>query len=80
MKSEFDNLRENNNHCYDTNENGDKKVVRIYDAELLIAKRITLKKSVRYFGINNYQKYLIPIEVMNRSFIISFGITPDTEI
>ena len=58
MKTEFDNLRNNDNHCYDTDSNGDKQVVRIYCDELLIAKRLTQKKSVRYFGINDYQKYL----------------------
>jgi len=58
MKTEFDNLRDNDNHCYDTDSNGDKQVVRIYCDELLIAKKLTQKKSVRYFGINDYQKYL----------------------
>ncbi len=58
MKTEFDNLRNNDNHCYDTDSNGDKQVVRIYCDELLIAKKLTQKKSVRYFGINDYQKYL----------------------
>lgn len=58
MKTEFDYLRDNDNHCYDTDSNGDKQVVRIYCDELLIAKRLTQKKSVRYFGINGYQKYL----------------------
>ena len=58
MKTEFDNLRENDNHCYDTDSNGDKQVVRIYCGERLIAKKITLKKSVRFFGINGYQQYL----------------------
>jgi hypothetical protein len=60
MKTEFDNLRGNDNYCYDTDSNGDKHVVKIYDGEHLIAKKITLKKSVRYFGIEGYQKYLTP--------------------
>lgn len=58
MKTEFDNLRDNDNHCYETDSNGDKQVVKIYSDELLIAKKIKLKKSIRYFGINNYQAYL----------------------
>ncbi len=58
MKSEFDNLRNNNNHCYNTDSNGEKQIVKIYCDELLIAKKITLKKSVRFFGINDYQTYL----------------------
>ena len=58
MKTEFDNLRENDNHCYDTDSNGDKQVVKIYCGELLIAKKVKLKRSLRYFGINNYQEYL----------------------
>lgn len=58
MKTEFDNLKDNDNHCYDTDSNGDKKVLRIYCDQLLIAKRLTLKRSVRYFGVNDYQKYL----------------------
>jgi hypothetical protein len=59
MKTEFDNLRDNENHSYETDSNGDKQVVKIYSGELLIAKRIKLKKSIRYFGINNYQAYLM---------------------
>lgn len=58
MKTEFDDLRENDEHCYDTDSNGDKQVVKIYCGELLIAKKVKLKKSIRYFGIQNYQKYL----------------------
>lgn len=58
MKTEFNNLKDNNNHSYDTDSNGDKQVVRIYCGERLIAKKLTQKKSVRYFGINGYQMYL----------------------
>tara|TARA_R110002050_G_scaffold159268_5_gene288681 strand:+ start:2646 stop:2840 length:195 start_codon:yes stop_codon:yes gene_type:complete len=58
MKTEFDNLRTNDTHSYDTDSNGNKQVVRIYCGEMLIAKKLTQKKSVRYFGINGYQKYL----------------------
>lgn len=58
MKTEFDNLKDNDSQYYDTNSNGDKQVIRIYCGEVLIAKKITLKKSVRYFGIQDYQDYL----------------------
>ncbi len=60
MKTEFDNLRLNNNHSYETDSNGDKQVVKIYYNSLLIAKKLQLKKSIRYFGIKNYQQYLLP--------------------
>ncbi len=60
MKTEFDNIRNNDNHSYDSDSNGDKQVVRIYCDELLIAKKVKLKKSIRYFGINNYREYLTP--------------------
>ena len=58
MKTEFDNLRENDNHCYNSDSNGDKQVVRIYCGERLIAKKLTQKKSIRFFGIDGYQDYL----------------------
>lgn len=58
MKTEFDNLRVNQNHSYDTDTNSDKQVVKIYCNELLIAKKIKLKKSIRYFAIQGYQQYL----------------------
>lgn len=58
MKTEFDNLRMNDDHSYDTDTNGDKQIVKIYCGELLIAKKITVKRSVRYFGIKDYQQYL----------------------
>lgn len=58
MKTEFDNLRANTSHSYDTDSNGDKQVVKIYSGEQLIAKKIKQKKSIRYFGIDGYQQYL----------------------
>ena len=58
MKTEFDNLRLNNNHSYEVDSNGDKQTVRIYCDEILIAKKVTLKKSVRYFGVKNYKTFL----------------------
>lgn len=57
-KTEFDNLRDNDHHCYETDSNTDKQAVKIYCGELLIAKKVKLKRSLRYFGINNYQDYL----------------------
>lgn len=62
MKTEFDNLRLNPKHDYETDSNGDKQVVKIYSGELLIAKKIKQKKSIRYFGIAGYQQYLIEEE------------------
>ncbi|MCW8865864.1 MAG: hypothetical protein OQK09_02370 [Colwellia sp.] len=58
MKTEFDNLKDNDNHSYDADSNGDKQIVKIYCGEQLIAKKLTQKKSVRYFGASDYQKYL----------------------
>lgn len=58
MKTEFDNLRLNKQHSFETDSNGDKQVVKIYCGELLIAKKVKLKKSIRYFGIKGYQQYL----------------------
>jgi len=58
MKTEFDNLRLNPEHFYETDSNGDKQVVKIYSGDLLIAKKVKVKKSIRYFGIKNYQQFL----------------------
>ncbi|WP_241242250.1 hypothetical protein [Thalassotalea sp. G2M2-11] len=58
MKTEFDNLRLNPAHQYEADSNGDKQVVKIYCGELLIAKKLKIKKTIRYFGIKNYQQYL----------------------
>ncbi|WDE04246.1 hypothetical protein SG34_023345 [Thalassomonas viridans] len=58
MKTEFDNLRLNDDHGYETDSNGDKQVVKIYCGEQLIAKKIKQKKSLRYFGIDGYEKFL----------------------
>ena len=58
MKTEFDNLRLNDKHDFEADSNGDKQVVKIYCGELLIAKKIKQKKSIRYFGISSYQQYL----------------------
>jgi hypothetical protein len=58
MKSEFDNLRKNPSHSYESDSNGEKQIVKIFHDNQLIAKKITLKKSVRYFGANGYQELL----------------------
>ncbi len=58
MKTEFDDLRLNPEHSYDADKNGDKQVVKIYRGRILLAKKIKLKKSIRYFAIKNYQQYL----------------------
>lgn len=58
MRSEFDNLRLNDNYQYEADNNGDKQVVKIYSGDTLIAKRVKHKKSIRYFGIANYKHYL----------------------
>jgi hypothetical protein len=62
MKTEFDNLRNNAIHQYQTDTNGEKQVVKIYFGEQLIAKMIKLKKSIRYFGVKGYEQYLITDE------------------
>jgi len=59
MKTEFDNLRLNKNHDYETDSNGEKQVVKIFCGELLIAKKIKQAKSIRFFGIKGYEQYLI---------------------
>jgi hypothetical protein len=59
MKTEFDNLRKNPLHQYQSDANGEKQIVKIYFGELLIAKMIKLKKSIRYFGIKGYTQYLL---------------------
>lgn len=60
MKTEFDNLRVNDNYAYETDSNGDKQVVKIYYGEQLIAKKIKQKKSLRYFAVDGYEKFLTP--------------------
>lgn len=58
MKTEFDDLRTNPNHQYDSDSNGDKQIVRIYVNEQLVAKKVKHKKSIRFFAIDGYQQYL----------------------
>jgi len=64
MKTEFDNLRMNSDHNYDTDSSGEKQVVKVYCVKLLIAKKIKLRKSVRYFGVSTYQQYLTQEDVL----------------
>jgi len=51
MKTQFDNLRLNDDHEYSTNDRGGKKVIKIFKDGSLIAKKISIKNSVQYFGI-----------------------------
>jgi len=62
MKTEFDDLRLNENHQYVVDNNGDKQVVKIYFNDQLIAKKIQLKKSTRYFGAQGYKKHLVNVK------------------
>ncbi|MFT5704840.1 MAG: hypothetical protein ACI8SK_000793 [Shewanella sp.] len=58
MKTQFDNLRLNDDHEYSTNDRGGKKVVKIFKDGDLIAKKIAIKKSVQYFGITGVEEFL----------------------
>ncbi len=58
MRSEFDNLRKNPLHSYESDVNGEKQIVKIFHDGALIAKKVTLKKSIRYFGAYGYQQFL----------------------
>ena len=60
MKTEFDNLKLNINHRVDSNTNGDKHVLKVFANNELIAKKVHVKKSIRYFAIQNYHDYLMP--------------------
>jgi hypothetical protein len=57
-RSEFENLQKNDSHGYEVDKNGAKETLKIYSGEEMIAKRITHKKSVRYFGVKSYMKYI----------------------
>lgn len=58
MRTEYDDLRLNPLHRIASDTNGDKQIVKIFHGDLLIAKRVKQKKSLRYFGIKGYQDYL----------------------
>ena len=61
IKTEFDNLRKNPLHGYESDKNGEKQTVKIYRDSQLIAKKITLKKSIRYFAITCYTEFIIEL-------------------
>jgi hypothetical protein len=63
MKTEFDNLRLNDDHDYETDSNGDKQIVKIYCGEILIAKKIKQHKSIRFFGVAGYEQYLTQVDI-----------------
>jgi hypothetical protein len=63
MKTEFDNLRLNDDHDYETDSNGDKQIVKIYCGEILIAKKIKQHKSIRFFGVTGYEQYLTQVDI-----------------
>lgn len=62
MRTEFENLRLNDDHGYMVDNNSGKEVLKIYMGDKLIAKRISngtkLKRTKRYFGCKGYQEYL----------------------
>ena len=58
MKTQFDNLRLNDDHEYSTNDRGGKKVVKIFKDGHLIAKKIAIRHSVQYFGITGIEAFL----------------------
>jgi hypothetical protein len=58
MRTEFKNLQNNPLHGYQSDVNGEKQIVKLYRDEYLIAKQITLKKSIRYFAVDGYQQFL----------------------
>ncbi|MFT5788469.1 MAG: hypothetical protein ACI8SJ_000572 [Shewanella sp.] len=60
MKSQFDELRLNDEYEYSTNDRGGKKVIKIYKDGELIAKKITIKRSVQYFGVAGVEALLQP--------------------
>jgi hypothetical protein len=63
MKTEFDNLRLNDDHDYETDSNGDKQIVKIYCGEILIAKKIKQHKSIRFVGVTGYEQYLTQVDM-----------------
>ena len=65
MKTEFDNLRLNSKHDYETDSNGDKQVVKIYCGPLLIAKK---SNSINPFVFLAFQDMnnILPKKSINR--------------
>ena len=57
MKSQFDDLRLNDDHEYSADDKGGKKVVKIFKDGQLIAKKIAVKRSVQYFGVTGIEDF-----------------------
>lgn len=60
MKTEFENLQQNSAHSFEMDTNTNKQVLKIYRDDALIAKKIKIKKSIRYFGVQGYKAFLSP--------------------
>lgn len=58
MKSQFDELRLNDDFEYNADDKGGKKVIKIFKNGELIAKKIMVKRSVQYFGITGIEALL----------------------
>lgn len=58
MKSQFDELRLNDDFEYNADDKGGKKVVKIFKDGELIAKKVVIKNSVQYFGITGIEALL----------------------
>lgn len=68
MRSEFDNLRINDNHFYETDNCSGKQVVKIFNNDgILISKMIKRKTANKtktsYYGIKGFEKYLTEIKI-----------------
>lgn len=57
-RSVFDNLRLNDEHTFDSDTNGDTKVVKIYRNDQLIAKKKQVKRKTQYFGVKGCESFL----------------------
>lgn len=58
MKSQFDELRLNDDYEYSSDDKGGKKVVKIFKDGELIAKKIMVKRSIQYFGVTGIEELL----------------------
>lgn len=62
LPSEFENLRVNDEHGYEVDNNSGREILKIYMGEKLIAKRKTMDNGMRtkkqYFGVKGYEQYL----------------------
>lgn len=59
MKTQFDELKNNPKHHFESDINGEKRVIKVFLGNDLIAKKVQLKKSIRYFGISGVEQLLI---------------------